>query len=53
MAMIKSNVNPRGGKISIPVAIIRMSPNLTVHSLSEIKVSRCLMYAPVARNLKI
>ena len=53
MAMFKSNVNPRGGNVSIPVANIRMPPNLTVHSSSEIKVSKCLMYAPVAPNLKI
>ena len=41
MNMFKSNVNPRGGNVSIHVANIRMSPNVTVHSSSEIKVSKC------------
>ena len=41
MTMFKSNVNPRGGNVSIPVANIRMSPNVTVNSSSEIKVYKC------------
>ena len=39
MTMFKSSVNPRGRNVSIPVANIRMSPNVTLHSSSEIKVS--------------